>query len=104
MPPTTSSTVPTRPSGGIRSPRPSKLPGGYIEVWMMPGETALTRTPREAYSIASDRVAAAPARHLRDDPLGGPEEPGQVDPDDQRVVGGGVFGERLGHEHPGVVD
>jgi len=26
---------------------------------MMPGETALTRMPREAYSIASDRVAAA---------------------------------------------
>ncbi len=26
---------------------------------MMPGETALTRMPREAYSTASDRVAAA---------------------------------------------
>jgi hypothetical protein len=26
---------------------------------MMPGETALTRMPREAYSVASDRVAAA---------------------------------------------
>jgi len=28
-------------------------------VWMMPGETALTRMPREAYSTASDQVAAA---------------------------------------------
>jgi hypothetical protein len=27
-------------------------------VWMMPGETALTRLPREAYSMASDLVAA----------------------------------------------
>ena len=26
---------------------------------MMPGETALTRMPREAYSMASDLVAAA---------------------------------------------
>ena len=26
---------------------------------MIPGETALTRMPREAYSTASDRVAAA---------------------------------------------
>jgi hypothetical protein len=26
---------------------------------MMPGETALTRTPRDAYSMASDLVAAA---------------------------------------------
>jgi hypothetical protein len=26
---------------------------------MMPGETALTRTPREAYSMASDLVAEA---------------------------------------------
>jgi len=26
---------------------------------MMPGETALTRMPREAYSTARDRVAAA---------------------------------------------
>jgi hypothetical protein len=26
---------------------------------MIPGETALTRIPREAYSTASDRVAAA---------------------------------------------
>lgn len=28
-------------------------------VWMTPGETALTRMPREAYSIASDLVAEA---------------------------------------------
>ena len=28
-------------------------------VWITPGETALTRMPREAYSMASDLVAAA---------------------------------------------
>jgi hypothetical protein len=68
---------------------------------MMPGETALTRMPREAYSTASDRVAearpplvsaartegtlefaidhvaAVPLQHLRDGPLGQPEESGE---------------------------
>ena len=42
--------------------------------------------------------------HLVDGTLGKPEEPGQVDPDDRRVVGGGVVGERLGDEHARVVD
>ena len=32
---------------------------GCTGVWMMPGETALTRMPREAYSMARDLVAAA---------------------------------------------
>ena len=42
--------------------------------------------------------------HLGDGALGQPEEPGEVDPDDQGVVVGGVVGERLGDEHAGVVD
>ncbi len=30
-----------------------------LGVWMTPGAIALTRTPRDAYSVASARVAAA---------------------------------------------
>jgi len=43
----------------------AELPGdalthaGCAGVWMMPGEMALTRMPWAAYSMASDRVAAA---------------------------------------------
>ena len=33
--------------------------GACIGVWMTPGDTAFTRMPREAYSMASDLVAAA---------------------------------------------
>ena len=58
MPSTTSLTWPTRPSGGSWSPSRHSF-RGCIGVWMMPGETALTRMPREAYSTASDRVAEA---------------------------------------------
>jgi hypothetical protein len=32
------------------------------------------------------------------------EEPGQVGRNERRVVAGGVVGERLGDEDPGVVD
>src|SRR5215472_15050539 len=71
---------------------------------MMPGETALTRMPRQAYSMARDRVAAVPPRHLGDGPLGHQEEPGQIDPDDPGVVVRRVLGERLGDVHTGVVD
>src|SRR6202035_1981227 len=49
-------------------------------------------------------VTAVPTGHLVDGTLGKPEEPGQVDPDDRRVVGRGVVGERLGDQHASVVD
>src|SRR5216683_1472691 len=71
---------------------------------MMPGETALTRMPRQAYSMASDRVAAVPVQHLGDGPLGQPEESGEVDAGHQGVVPGGVVGERIGDVDAGVVD
>jgi hypothetical protein len=63
-----------------------------------PSDTALTRTPREAYSIASERVAATSP------PLGDVEEPGEVHGDDRRVVLDGVFRERLADVDAGVVD
>ena len=42
--------------------------------------------------------------HLPDGPLRDVEEPGQVHRDHAGEVGLGVLGERLGDEHPGVVD
>jgi len=59
MPSTMSLTWPTVPSGGSRLPSASWLSAGYIGVWIMPGETALTRMPREAYSKASDLLMRA---------------------------------------------
>ena len=55
---TTSRTWPTRPSGWTAG---ELGPGfrGIGPVWMTPGETAFTRMPRDAYSTASARVAAA---------------------------------------------
>ena len=43
---------------GCRAPSAAWVPGGCIGVLMTPGETAFTRMPRLAYSIASDLVAA----------------------------------------------
>ena len=48
---------PIRPTG-CRSARNSCVSGGCIGVLMMPGETAFTRMPLLAYSMASDLVAA----------------------------------------------
>ena len=47
------------PERGSRPPSPWWLSAGCTGVWMMPGETALTRMLREAYSMASDLVSAA---------------------------------------------
>ena len=49
---------PSGPSGAAR-PGPSYVSGSCIGVLMTPGATALTRTPRAAYSMASDLVTAA---------------------------------------------
>src|SRR5262249_56355316 len=89
---------------------------------MIPGETPFTRIPKEAYSMASDRVAAASPPFVSAVSTAGvlelatsarvavtlttwppyrlaisamarwvtPEEPGEVDPDGRRVVGGGL--------------
>src|SRR6516165_8607169 len=107
-PSTTSLTCPARPSGGSQSPSPSKLSAGCIGVWITPGETALTRMPSEAYSTASDRVAAARPPLVSAASTAGargqPEETGQVDSGGQGVVGRGVLGERLGDGHADVVD
>ncbi len=54
---TMSLTWPRRPSGG-RSPSLA-APAGCRAVSMTPGETALTRMPLDAYSMASDLAAAA---------------------------------------------
>jgi hypothetical protein len=67
---------------------------------MMPGATVLTRTPRAAYSMASDRVA----QHGGDGRPRDAEESAQVDAGDRVKVGVGVVGERLGHEHASVVN
>ena len=48
---------PMRPTG-CRFARNSWVSGACIGVLMMPGDTALTRMPFLAYSIASDLVAA----------------------------------------------
>ena len=47
------------PAEGLKSRQVSWVSGGCIGVAMVPGETALTRIPLRAYSIASDLVAAA---------------------------------------------
>ena len=49
-------------------------------------------------------MATALPEHLADGALGHPEESGEVDPGDQRVVLGGVVGEWLGEEDACVVD
>ena len=82
MPLTTSLIWPTRPSGIILASA-SQLSGARIGAWMLAGDTALTRIPRDAYPIASDLVAEARP------PLGRSR---------RRVVG-----ERLGTEHSSVV-
>ena len=46
---------------------------------MTPSETALTRTPRDAYSIASERVTAASPPLVRDCQRRGPGAVGVVD-------------------------
>ena len=46
---------------------------------MTPSETAFTRTPRDAYSIASERVTAASPPLVRDGQRGGPPAVGVVD-------------------------
>src|SRR5262249_26424658 len=56
---TTSLTCPARPSGGSRPPSASELSTQRPGAWMMRGKTALTGMPRQASSMASDRVAAA---------------------------------------------
>jgi hypothetical protein len=51
---------PTRPSGGKPVAERVVASGGCPGVWMMPGETASTRMPGDAYSMAGDLVAARP--------------------------------------------
>src|SRR3954451_15884442 len=58
MPSTTSLISPSRPMGR-RLAMPSYDAGSCTGVLITPRETALTRIPRDAYSIASDRVTAA---------------------------------------------
>ena len=74
----------------------------------MPGETALTRMPREAYSIANDLVAAATPPLVSavstDGALRQPEESHYIDAHDRSVVRSGVVGERLGDVGTGVID
>src|ERR1700740_40562 len=48
---------PIRPTGCILAIA-AWVSGGFIGVLMMPAATAFTRMPREAYSMASDLVAA----------------------------------------------
>ena len=55
IPSTTSSTSPTRPNG-CRRPSGSYDAGSCSGVSITPSETAFARTPRDAYSIASERV------------------------------------------------
>ena len=64
MPSTTSLTWPTRPIG-CSFARFAKASGGFSGVWMTPSETAFARMPRDAYSIASDFVAATRPPLLR---------------------------------------
>ena len=51
---------------GAGRPSPSYDAGSCIGVLITPRETALTRTPRAAYSIASERVTAARPPLVRD--------------------------------------
>ena len=65
IPSTTSSISPARPSG-CTAPIASYSEGSCIGVLITPRETALTRTPRSAYSIASERATAARPPFVRD--------------------------------------
>src|SRR4051794_311332 len=47
------------PTDGVQRSARLVGPGPYVGVLMTPSETALARTPPDAYSIASERVTAA---------------------------------------------
>jgi hypothetical protein len=51
-----------------------------------------------------DHVAAVAFQHLGYGPLGETEEAGHVYAEHQRVILGGVVGERLGHKDAGIID
>jgi hypothetical protein len=80
---------------------------------MTPGETALTRIPRDAYSMASDRVAAARPPLVSAVSTEGTlesatscqsKEPREVDADDRVIVVCRVVDERFGEIEPRIVD
>src|SRR5664279_5896437 len=61
------------------------------------------RVVHEAGRHLHNVAAVALTQHLRDRQLRGGDKAGEVDPDQSLVVVGGVAGERLGDEDPGVV-